>query len=251
MRPTCAPAVRRDWGGNGPYATSVLAFTSTDSLTWNFASIIANASDFTSSEEGPNENDLTLLADGSTIMAIIRMDAGDGPETHPYKNYARSISTDGGKSWSTATPIPNVGCARPRLLMLGEANQGPLVLTGGRARNRNTSGASTASCKRLSRATLTWSSDLLLGCRADVLLWVNDDGMGTAWVEYSLSYWHNVLESNPELQFTAHVNSTSGHRQTTSYTSLLRTGPSSALVTYNMQRDGTPGYVFSMPFDFA
>lgn len=83
-----------------------------------------------------------------------------------------------------------------------------------------------------------------------MLLWVNDDGMGTTWVEYSLSYWHNMLEATPALKFTSQVNSTSGHRQTTSYTSLLRTGPSSALVTYNMQRDGTPGYVFSMPFTF-
>ena len=88
-----ATHVSRYWGGNGPYATSVVAYRSTDGgSNWQFASIIANASAFPASQEGPNENDLAVLSDGKTIIAVIRMDAGDGPETHPYKNYYQVCS---------------------------------------------------------------------------------------------------------------------------------------------------------------
>lgn len=88
-----ATHVSRYWGGNGPYATSVVAYRSTDGgSNWHFASIIANASAFPASQEGPNENDLAVLNDGKTIIAVIRMDAGDGPETHPYKNYYQVCS---------------------------------------------------------------------------------------------------------------------------------------------------------------
>ena len=69
------------------------------------------------SEEGPNENDMVLLADGKTIMCVIRLDAGDGPLTHPYRPYVTLTSSDGGTTWGKMKALPaGVGCARPRLL---------------------------------------------------------------------------------------------------------------------------------------
>jgi hypothetical protein len=61
------------WGGShaNPHqklaeaATSVVAFRSTDDgFTWDFSGSILDAAQAPNSEEGPNENDLTLLADG-------------------------------------------------------------------------------------------------------------------------------------------------------------------------------------------
>ena len=128
------------WGGAhanpdpklAPKATSVVAFRSTDGvgLVWEYAGTILDAASAPSSEEGPNENDLALLADGKTILSVIRLDAGDGPVTRPYKPYVQSLSDDGGRTWSAPVSMgPGVGCARPRLLSLG---MGGVVLSGGR-----------------------------------------------------------------------------------------------------------------------
>ena len=55
------------WGGHG-LSMSVVAFVSTDFSHWTFASIVANASWFLQTEEGPNENAVCLLADGKTLL---------------------------------------------------------------------------------------------------------------------------------------------------------------------------------------
>ena len=49
-----------------------------------YSGTILAASSVPKSQEGPNENDLVMLGDGKTIMCIVRLDAGDGPLTHPY-----------------------------------------------------------------------------------------------------------------------------------------------------------------------
>jgi len=57
---------------------SVIAVASNDSFAWRFVSIVSNAtSGASSSVFGPNENDLALLADGKTVVVVLRMD-GDG-----------------------------------------------------------------------------------------------------------------------------------------------------------------------------
>ena len=43
----------------------------------------------------PNEHDLVLTSNGTLVM-IVRLDAGDGPITHPFLNYYRTISVDQG-----------------------------------------------------------------------------------------------------------------------------------------------------------
>jgi hypothetical protein len=183
-------------------ATSVLAMASADGKLWEYLAPIALASDFPASQEGPNEMDLAWLPGDTTIIAVLRLDGGDGPKTHPYVDYHRSVSTDRGSSWTKAAPI-GAGCARPRLLQLG----GTMLLSGGRMRNMNTS---------------------------DVILWSSTDN-GETWAVHSISAAHNVGMVDPALRYDAKVNSTTyGPRETNSYTSLVALNSTSAVVTYDM-----------------
>jgi hypothetical protein len=158
-------------------ATSVLAMGSADGKVFSYLGPIATASDFPSSQEGPNEHDLTWLPGHKAIVAVIRLDGGDGPRTHPYVNYHKSISTDFGLTWTRATPI-DAGCARPRLLQMGST----MLLSGGRMRDASTS---------------------------DVILWTSGDPQANTWAPYSLSAAHNAGEENATRRFDANVNSTS------------------------------------------
>jgi hypothetical protein len=210
------------WGGNPrfPQATTVVAFRSVDGgWRWRFRGVVANASQYPSSQEGPNEHSLAMLADGRTVMALIRMDGGDGP-SHPFRPYSRATSTDGGRRWSTALPVQGLGCARPRLHMMGP--HGPLLASGGRGK------------PGMNEATPGYPND--------VKLWVSADGMGVTWQLHSLSYLHNMLMpagTAPELLFdnvTNHTHSMS-RRETTAYTALLPAGSDDeAVVLYGLLR---------------
>jgi len=183
-------------------ATSIIAFSSKDhGFTWDYAGKVLDAADVPDSEEGPNENDVVLLKDGKTIMSVIRLDAGDGPLTHPYRPYVTTFSTDRGKTWTKASSLAKgVGCARPRLM---GTDSGAIALSGGRLNPTN----------------------------RDVLLWINGKGDGVDWDEYSITYHHNQLVANQSLHFTPAVND-SRARETTSYTSLVKTGANSGFIIY-------------------
>ena len=148
------PAPGRSVHGDG---SSVVAYRSNDAdgLSWRYLAPVALAEDWDGwSGEGPNESALSLLADGSTLLAVVRLDAGDGGAGG--KPYGKSFSTDGGASWS---PLANmtaptggtlIGTAKPQLALVGSQ----LVLIGGRPGNK---------------------------------VWVNADGTGgDAWDEYAL-----------------------------------------------------------------
>ena len=111
--------------------SSVALFASDrEGLNWEWRSDVATAEEFQWSGEGPNESTMSLLSDGTTLICIIRMDAGDGHATG--KPYAKRFSTDQGKSWG---PLQNmsssIGTAKPRLLLM----DGSLILVGGRPGN--------------------------------------------------------------------------------------------------------------------
>jgi hypothetical protein len=95
--------------------------------------------------------------------------------------------------------MAGMGTARPKLTRMPLS--GAVLLSGGRARNRNTS---------------------------DVIVWLNSEGDGQDWVKYSVSYQHNkgVVSSGSGLPaFPSDVNKTiavcGSCGWTSSYTSLL------------------------------
>eukprot|EP01047_Picozoa_sp_COSAG01_P051237 COSAG01_NODE_5262_length_4376_cov_8.338321_1_plen_335_part_00 len=109
------------WSNNDPlsptvdgplHRVSVVAIHSTDSLTWRFAGIVANASGpggYSNSSTGPTENDLAILADGQTLLCVLRMDGDSRCSTNSYRYYGASYSRDDGKTWSRAVPMPGAG----------------------------------------------------------------------------------------------------------------------------------------------
>lgn len=105
--------------------TSIVAYSSTDLIKWQFLSVLANSDDYPESEEGPNEMDMVVLKSGS-LLSIVRMDAGDGKD-HPYLPYYETRSTDSGTTWTKLTPVHGAGSARPKLLVL----EGAVLLSGG------------------------------------------------------------------------------------------------------------------------
>jgi hypothetical protein len=82
-------------GADGPQQpTSVLAFQSTDGYQWHFAAVLSNAS-WSPGGMGPSENDLELLSDGRTIMAVVRPDGDAACASNTYRWFSQTFSTDG------------------------------------------------------------------------------------------------------------------------------------------------------------
>ena len=215
----------------------IFAWHSMDGQRWTYCGTVATAAQFPTSGEGPNENDVAILADGRTVMVVFRIDDGVDGGKVDAKNYQASTSTDGGKTWATPHEMLDVngrgiGVARPRLLMLGEGGLGGRNKSGGVEETAET----TLGAGQVAPAPLLLSGGRLYTENTrDILLWVCWDGMGLAWNPFSISYQHNRLVSPSTLRFSADVNATSG-RATTSYTSLLPVGSPSdrtAVLIYN------------------
>lgn len=221
--------------------TSIVVYHSLDGADWRYLSTLADAHDYPASVEGPNEHDVVLSPDGATLVAVVRLDAGDGAraiggQCQPpnYLSYHRTTSSTFGKTWEALTAIPNAGCARPRLLVVGSL----LLMSGGRFR--------------------------VGGRTSDVLLWASTDGLGQSWEEYSLSYHHNLgvqrgttaSSGGAALPFTSRVNEScsrpswnatmacweeSGPRETNAYTSLVKLDERRLLVFYDQKIIIAPG----------
>jgi len=70
----------------------------------------------------------------------------------------------------------------------------------------------------------------------DLLLYLNRQGDGLEWEPYSVSYWHNALEPNSALHFTAAVNSSPAlprHGEITGLTSLITTKANAGVLFYS------------------
>ena len=198
----------------------VVYHSNTHGKQWRFISVLADAHDYPLSLEGPNEHDLTVGPDGKTLIAVVRFDGGDGPPHRGtyrpfgpphYSRYHITSSRDFGKTWLKLSPIANAGCARPRLLVMGDT----LLLSGGRFR--------------------------VDGNTSDVLLWVSHDGLGKSWEPYSISYQHNlgVMRGAHVPAFNGNVNLSNttgtGPRQTNAYTSLVRLDAQRAMIFYDQK----------------
>ena len=164
---------------NASLAYHLYAFISSDGgYAWNFASVIA--ANIPGAEEGPCENDLAIMPNGS-VISIFRTDGGDGQPCggarpcvnssgHRMAPYGVAISNNEGKSWLPVRMLPDqdlahgmqrVGAARPKIERIGPS----LVICGGRPS----------------------------GQVEDPMTWLNPAGDAVEWMPYSISYWHNRL----------------------------------------------------------
>ena len=248
----CVPWLHGKFGATAAGA-GVFAWHSADGLRWTFRGTVATAAEVPASGEGPNENDVSLLADGRTLLVVFRVDDGVDGGAVGAKNYLAATSTDGGRTWSSATEMIDVngrgiGVARPRLLLLGDGGgdaaaavaDAAAAAAAAAATTTTTGGGGGGGGGGAAAAVAAAAGPLLLsGGRLytehtrDILLWVCWDGMGTRWEPYSISYQHNQLVAPAALRFSAAVNATTG-RATTSYTSLLRLdGGRGACIVYN------------------
>ena len=83
------------------------------------------------------------------------------------------------------------------------------------------------------------------GHAEDARLWLNPKGDAVEWVPYSVSYWHNRLlnqsssasNSTPyevrSFPFDAGVNHSQFPRETTAYTTLIKTSETTAFIVYS------------------
>ena len=86
---------------------SVWAFTSPDGLSWTYASPVAEMGTTREYQEGFSESSVVLLKDKKTLWAVIRTDSCDGDPSHRTLPFLSATSTNGGRSWSPATALPD------------------------------------------------------------------------------------------------------------------------------------------------
>lgn len=103
----CVPWLNGKFGALREGA-GVFVWHSVDGLAWEYRGTVAGATAYPTSGEGPNENDISLLADGRTLLVVFRIDDGvDGGNGVP-KNYQAATSTDGGHTWSAGHEMRDV-----------------------------------------------------------------------------------------------------------------------------------------------
>ena len=157
------------FGGACPYTdecNNVVSFASTDGQQWNYTSTVGAYDPTRVYQEGPNECDIVLLGDKKTLWAVMRVDGGDGSPSHRTLPMLHATSTDLGRSWSKATPLPSdMRSSKPSATVLGN---GALLVSAG---------------------------------RPGLDLFISRDGFGATWERHSIPTIHNGLvgsEGKPE-----------------------------------------------------
>jgi len=186
------------------FATSLVAFRSKNGYDYEYAGNISLSLDLPRSSEGPNEHDMALLPNGD-VLCVMRTGAGDG--RGGYMPFYKTLSSDGGRTWSKPEVMPNIGCARPHLVQLGNVT----ILSGGR--------------KMMGH---NWEYDRSFD------VWMSQD-LGVTWEHASGSYEHNAKAHITKVPlFPEAVNRTGWRFQYSSgYIGLVRVGEASAMVIYD------------------
>ena len=100
--------VPKDWTPLAPQGSIAVFRAVSPFRSWSLHGVIANASDYPCSTEGPSEHDIVRLADGR-LMAVFRTDGGDG---HGWQPYSQSFSEDQGTPHrhrgALCCPLPTV-----------------------------------------------------------------------------------------------------------------------------------------------
>lgn len=150
------------FGSSCPYTdecNNVVAFASKDGMQWNYTSTVGAYDVTRVYQEGPNECDIALLRDNKTLWAVMRVDGGDGHPSHRTLPMLHATSTDSGRTWSKATPLPpDMRSSKPSATVLGN---GALLVSAG---------------------------------RPGLDLFISRDGFGDSWERHSIPTIHNRLQ---------------------------------------------------------
>lgn len=201
------------------FNATTLSFLSTDGgYTFHYQSVVASQYEYPEGEEGPNENALTLLPDG-TLLSVMRFDGGDGKPHMRHRMYLMATSADQGRTWASKR-MPYSGSLLHPNAMVGSAR--PHVLT------------------------LDDGTVLLLGIRPLFGLWVNRDWAKRdgaprkpeGWVLHNLAQAHNDgLAAHDALRFCPEFANTSRRVDPDTwnqegYPSLVKVAAQEAMVCY-------------------
>ena len=195
-----------------PYGpTSLVAFQSKDGIEYEYVGNVITSLDVRESSEGPNEHDMALLGNGD-VLCVSRMGAGDGKGG--YMSLYKTLSNDGGKTWSTAEVMPGIGCARPHLVQLDD---NITLLSAGRSMGHG---------MPYSRSFSVWAST----------------DHGVTWVRSDGSYHHNDKAHITGAPLWPASCNKSGWRFefTSGYVGLVRVGPRSGMVLYDFMPPVAP-----------
>jgi hypothetical protein len=169
--------------------------------TWRYCSVVAGCDDLPDAGEGPNESATVRLADGR-LLCVYRTG-----HVLKVRDYFKSYSADGGRSWTKPERMVGVWSVEPQLVRL---ENGLILLSGG---------------------------------RPGLFLWVCADGEGKSWERLNLAEHHNALLPDSALHYSGPFCASEGVNpaQSTSYTGMQRVGPNEALVSYDRLGNGWAG----------
>ena len=178
-----SPFGNLDGEGNSSSSSVVVFRAEPPFLDWRLHGVVARGSPYSAADPDPGsptrcpvpcENDIVLLPDGVTVMAVMRCVCSAKSCTRhgiSARSYYRAVSSDGGGSWTNYSEMTGLGTVAPRLLLLGKS--GPLLLVGGREQTEGPGGTPQHN--------------------HDIVLWVSRDGWGREWEEkHSITAAHDA-----------------------------------------------------------
>lgn len=178
---------------------SSLLFVSDDQgRTWRYFSTISDPSIMPDSPKkganGPSETALIQLADGD-LMAVFRVGSGLPWYLH------RAYSSDGGRSWTKAEPLPAYS-VEPSMLRIAN---GTIVISTG---------------------------------RPGLWLWVSTDPRGESWQSIDIREHHNGWAGDATYRIGSYAYDRStpgreGRTQTSAYTEMVEVSPNRLLLVYD------------------
>jgi hypothetical protein len=177
-----------------PLPRSILLASEDDGRTWHYFSTIADSSIMPIPPPnrwgwGPSETAMIQLADGD-LMAVFRV--GNGKEW----NLRRAYSSDGGRTWSRADPIPPYS-VDPSMVRI---NNGTIVLSTG---------------------------------RPGIRLWLSTDPRGKTWQDIDVVEHHNRWAPNETYRISPYPFESPRGMNTWSYTKLVEVAPNRLLLVYD------------------
>ena len=186
--------------GDQVWQRNVLLSSQDGGRTWRYFSTLADSSILPRSPgkqgaEGPTETALIRLEDGD-LMAVFRVGSGRG------WNLRRAYSSDGGRSWSKAEPIPPYS-VEPSMLRL---ENGVIVISTG---------------------------------RPGIGLWLSTDGRGKDWQQIDIMDYHNSQVPDSTYRIGSWG---TGKTQTSAYTEMVEVSPNRLLLVYDRGAKPKPAH---------